>query len=146
LAYRLSGDEATARSTWQSARGELEEMLKASPDDSSLVASLGLVSAGLGDGKEALAFGERAMKLQPTREDAVNGPGFEEQLARIQAQLGEKDQAIAQLARLLKTPYFSPLYGASITPALLRQDPSWNALRADPRFQSLLGSGAIAHR
>ena len=146
LAYRLGGDETAARTTWQAARGELEEMFKTSPDDSSLVASLGLISAGLGDTKQALAFGERAMQLEPTGADAVNGPGFEEQLARIQAQLGEKDQAIARLARLLKTPYFSPLYGASVTPALLREDPSWNALRGDPRFQSLLGSGAVAHR
>jgi len=138
LAYRLNGDDAAARSAWLAAQGELAALHKASPDDASLAANLGLISAGLGESKRALALGEQAVKLQPANLDAALGPGWEEQLARIEAQVGKKDQAIARLGHLLRTPYFSPFCGASITPSLLREDPTWNPLRSDPRFQALL--------
>ena len=142
LAYRQAGDDAAARSAWLASQGELEALRKASPDDASLAANLGLISAGLGESKQALALGEQAVKLQPASADAVLGPGWEEQLARIEAQTGEKDRAIVRLGHLLRTPYFSPFYGASITPSLLREDPTWNPLRSDPGFQALLKTSA----
>jgi len=39
---------------------------------------------------------------------------------------------------LLQTPYGGWIYGpAPVTPALLRLDPLWDPLRADPAFQKL---------
>jgi hypothetical protein len=45
---------------------------------------------------------------------------------------GENNRAISTLTQLLQTPYLVP-----ITPALLRLDPIWDPLRADPAFQKL---------
>ena len=74
----------------------------------------------------------------PVLKIAVVGPGFEENLALIQTIFGENSRAISTLTQLLQTPYSSWLYGpAPITPALLRLDPIWDPLRADPAFQKL---------
>jgi hypothetical protein len=76
--------------------------------------------------------------LLPRAKDAVSGPSLEENLAFIQTMFGENKPAISTLSDLLQTPYTSWLYGPEpITPALLRLDPLWDPLRADPAFQKL---------
>ena len=76
--------------------------------------------------------------LEPRAQDAISGPGFEENLALIQTIFGENSRAISTLTQLLQTPYMEGgIYGMPITPALLRLDPIWDPLRADPAFQKL---------
>ena len=67
------------------------------------------------------------------------GASYEENLALIQTMFGENSRAISILTELLQTPYYSNMwYGpAAITPVLLRLDPFWDPLRADPAFQKL---------
>lgn len=67
------------------------------------------------------------------------GPAYEENLALVEAAVGERNRAIAILERLLKLPYNSIRYGnAPLTSALLRLDPTWDPLRSDVLFQQLL--------
>ena len=77
--------------------------------------------------------------LQARTKDAVLGPRSEENLAFINAIIGEKKHAIAILTKLLETSYSSLVYSSvtPITPALLRLDPIWDPLRTDPAFQKL---------
>ena len=51
-------------------------------------------------------------------------------LAQIQARFGDLDSAIAALPHLLEVP-------AGLNPADLRNDPMWDPLRKDSRFQKL---------
>ena len=58
---------------------------------------LALINAGLGDKAAALTLTEQALALVPIEKDALNGPQPVEILARVTAQMGEPDRAIAAL-------------------------------------------------
>jgi len=126
------GDITGARATAQQLLPALDTLSKKDPDNAIFAVVLSLIHAVLGEKDVAIKEAECAITLLPSGKDAVEGPGYEENLAVVEAMVGDKDRAIPRLQRLLEIPYNN-----SLTPALLRLHPQWDPLRGDPRFQKL---------
>jgi tetratricopeptide (TPR) repeat protein len=138
---RLAGDTASAKLTAEQARNTLELLDRHQPDNllrAVRAADLSRAYAAMGEKDAALEAAERAITVLPRTKDAVNGPSVEENLALIQMTFGENSRAISTLSQMLQAPYGTWGHGVTpITPALLRLDPMWDSLRADPAFQKL---------
>ena len=140
FAQHVAGESAGAKTTAEQARNILEPICKNQPDNDFAAACLSQAYAMLGDKNSALKEAERAIALKPSAEFGGNSFGMTENLALILAIIGENTGAISTLAPLLEMPYgstSSSLYGTPITRALLKLDPTWDALRTDPAFRKL---------
>ncbi|MGC1321279.1 MAG: adenylate/guanylate cyclase domain-containing protein [Candidatus Udaeobacter sp.] len=138
LVHRVAGDTTQAKAFAEQARNTLEPLRKEQPDNAFVAAALAVAYAMLDEKESALNEAQRAITLSPSNKDRLSGPAFEENMALVEMITGENTHAIATLTRLLQTPYGGWLYSPTpITPALLRLDPIWDPLRADPAFRKL---------
>jgi TolB-like protein/Tfp pilus assembly protein PilF len=128
---RASGDRTKATEAFTRARAAIEAQLAKQPDDPLLLATLGLIDAGLGRKEEALREGRRAVELRPLTEDALDGATVLLSLATIHAWLGDVKSSLDQLEFLVRIPN-----GLSF--GQLKYDPVWDAVRGDPRFAPIL--------
>jgi TolB-like protein len=131
-AFEAAGKQEAARASFEAAIPLLKNRIESGAGEPSVYASLGRAYAGLARKDEAIRNGLRAVELLPVSKDAFDGPFYLEQLAEIQARVGNKGEAITLLRQLLEMPA-----GFVSSPALLRLNPAWDSLRNDPRFQKL---------
>lgn len=134
--YSLQGQQARARTEYESARGTLETLLEQSPEDERFSSAMGLALAGLGRGAEAIAAAERAVGLMPRERDASKALYRLEDLARVLAMVGEHDRAVEVLTDLVESP-------GILSAAWLRVDPRYSRLRDHPGFQALVENADV---
>jgi serine/threonine-protein kinase len=135
MLYLFQGDKAKAQAAFRRARPFAEQSLRESPNDAGRHIQLGFILTGLNRKEEAIAEGRRAVELTPESADAFDGPQLAAALAQIYAWVGERDQALRLVDRLLQTPN-------GVTVPMLKLDPMWDPLGTDPRFQRLVASQA----
>ena len=136
----LAGDIPGAKSSAEQARKFLEVLCQNQPDNDFPAIFLARAYAILGEKDSAYKEANRVTTL--LQNDAVRHPGAEENLAVIEASFGDNARALSIIAHLLQIPYQSSHYATPVTPALLRLDPTWDALRSDPTFQKLCQDAA----
>jgi len=78
------------------------------------------------------------MELKPITHDVIEGAVVEDFYTLSCARLGETDEAIRRIERLLTTPFGVDYADESITLSDLRQRWEWDPLRKDARFQKIL--------
>jgi len=136
-AQRQAGLAAEARATFS----RIVRSIKPTPDspvridEARSLEFLALAQAGLGNKQAALDAAAQAVAAY--RDDAVAHADTEVVQARVQAQVGEREAAIAALPHLLQIP-------AGLTLGQLRYDPLFDPIRDDPRVQKLLSTAVAA--
>ena len=134
------GDIESAQRCFAAARPISEERVRDDPDVAQRHAQLGLLYAYMQMKEDAIRESRRAVELEPESQNAFHGALWAANLALVYALVGERDQAITLIERLLSTPgaVSYPDYPSSITLAELRLRWEWDPLRSNPRFQKIL--------
>jgi tetratricopeptide (TPR) repeat protein len=137
---RARGDVDSARRYLAVVAADVETQLRDNPDAAERRAHLGLLYAYMQRKDDAIREGRRSVELEPENQNAFHGAVRLANLALIYSLVGEPDQAIPLIERLLSTP--GPVecsdYPYNMTLADLRLRWEWDALRGNPRFEKIL--------
>jgi TolB-like protein/Flp pilus assembly protein TadD len=130
-AYHYMGQAETARYHATRTLELSEPDPGAAPQNrANLLASAAQVRATLGQYDLALATIDEALQLLPESEDSLDGRQIAISRAVILGQAGRRDEALAEIERLMALPF-----GISVMNLALH--PRWDFFRDDPRFVAL---------
>jgi serine/threonine protein kinase/tetratricopeptide (TPR) repeat protein len=134
------GDIESARRYFAAVAPANEAWVHDDPNDPNGHAQLGLLYAFMHRKEDAIREGRRAVDIDPESQNAFHGAARAANLALIYALVGEPDQALTLIERLLSTPgpVQWPDFASNITLAELHLHWEWDSLRNNPRFQKIL--------
>lgn len=131
----MAGDPVGARSRLGNFRGEVQELLEREPTNLAALSVLAGMEIILGHHDEARRLMRKTEEILPESRDALDGVIYAALRATWNDHLGRKDEALAEYARLLRTPSVGLLnvHGLRHRAGSLRGDPRWEALLNDPK-------------
>ncbi len=130
------GDAAAARARVEGFVSEMQALVKKEPSNLRARLYLGSMEGILGHKEEAIRLSRSVTDALPVSRDAIDGMSTIYWAADTYATIGEKDLALAELAKMVKLP-------TTLSPAWWRTDPAFASLRGDPRFEALLNDPKI---
>ena len=132
FAYLQLGEAEKAKEQLDRA---VEILTNLKPDSNSRYAydlgNLAWVYALQGDHKQALEISEKAMAISRAGSDQIDGAYIAGFHAQILGMTGHRDEALAEIERLLETP-------AGLVRWNMYLDPAWDFFRDDERFNELI--------
>ena len=96
-----------------------------------LLSQLAVVDALLENKETAVSEARRAAEMLPISKDALDGPAILMNLVLVYVWTSEFDRAFEIMVPLTKMP-------AGFCYGQFKQDPYWDPIRKDPRFEKLL--------
>ena len=129
-----TGDMPGARTRLEKLPAKIRTQMELEPANDGLWSLLGRMEALLGNKEEAVRCGRKAVELALESESRVIVATNRYALASILAWTGDKDGAIAELARLMP----SEITPTEMSVYHLKFGPRFFPLRGDPRFEALL--------
>ncbi len=136
--YYAQNDLSSVKTQADMARIALEKTAREHPEDPRFRAALGLAHAYMGNVREAIREGNRAVELRPVSKDAVAGPIYVYNMAKIYTVIGEYEKAIDLLEYLFTVFGGGDFMWLFVSVPSLQLDPQWDPLRNHPRFMKLL--------
>jgi tetratricopeptide (TPR) repeat protein len=112
----------------------LKKLLKETPDDERIYATLGKRHALIGNVKDAISCGMKALNIRPIKADAYLGPSLEQDLMEIYILTNNYNLALDKMEYLLSIPSWLGIGCLSINPL-------YDKLRSLPRFQKIVSAG-----
>jgi serine/threonine-protein kinase len=131
--YDDLGDKKKAAAEYEAARALLSDSLAAHPKDARMLVARGLAYAGLGRPGDAVNDARRAMELVPVSSNHIQATAVMGGAAEVFISVGLYDNAIELLELLL-----GMAAGREVSVPQLRNDPIFDPLRTEPRFEQLI--------
>jgi len=134
------GDSQSAQRYLAAATPRFEMRVRNNPNDAQYHSQLAVLYAYRQMKEDAVREARRALELEPESQNAFHGALHAASLALVYGLVGESNEAITSIERLLTMP--GPIQGLNypknITLNDLRLRWEWDSLRSDPRFQKIL--------
>ena len=136
--YYAQKDLSLVKTNADMAQIVLEKTVREHPGDPRFRAALGLAFAYMGSASEAIREGNRALDLMSVSKDAMSGPIYVFNMAKIYTVIGEYEKAIDLLEYLFTVLAGGDFIWQFVSVPSLQFDPQWDPLRNHPRFDRLL--------
>jgi len=129
--YKYQGKDELAMENYKIAAGVMEEKVAKDQNKRQYHSALGIAYAGIGKKEEAIAEGQKAVRMMPIKKDALYGIQPMQDLAVIYTMVGDYDRALRQLDTLLSKPSW-------ITRVWIDWDIRFAPLKSLPEFKILM--------